>query len=97
MARGGDVKTEFDQGYFDSIMRSAGVQSLERDAAERVLAAAKAAAPVKTGAYKAGLRIEKAEAKYRTVYLVVGTDWKTMLVESRSGVLARALKSAGRG
>lgn len=97
MARGSDVKLDFDQAYFDRVMRSAGVQSLERAAAERVLAAAKASAPVDTGDYRRGLKIEKAEAKYRTVYLVVGTDWKTMLVESRTGNLARALKSAGRG
>ena len=87
---------QFDQSYFDNILRSSGVQALEKAAAERVLAAAKASAPVDTGDYKAGLRIEKAEAKHRTVYLVVGTDWKTLLIEAKLGVLARALKSAGR-
>lgn len=88
---------KFDQSFFDSIMRSAGVQSLEMEAAQRVLAQAQATAPVDTGAYKAGLQIVRAERKYRTAYLVEGTDEKTMLVESKTGNLARALKSAGRG
>ncbi len=88
---------KFDQSYFDSIMRSADVQSLEMEAAQRVLSAAQAKAPVKSGDYKAGLRITRAERKYRTAYLIEGTDPKTMLVESKTGNLARALKSAGRG
>ena len=96
MARKGQTSIEFNQAYFDSILRSSGVQSLEKAAAEKVLAAAKASAPEDTGDYKKGLRIEKAEAKYRTVYLVTGTDPKTLLIESKTGNLARALKSAGR-
>lgn len=92
-----DVKIEFDQQFFDTILRSSGVQSLERQAAEKVLAAAKANAPYKTGAYRRGLRIEKTEARFRTVYLVTGADPKTLLIESKTGNLARALKSAGRG
>lgn len=92
-----DAKVEFDQGFFDSLMRSAGIQSLQQAAAQRVLAAAQASAPVKTGAYKRGLRIAKADHKYRTTYLVEGTDPHTLLVEAKTGNLARALKSAGRG
>ena len=97
MARAGQTSVEFNQSFFDSIMRSAGVQSLQLAAAERVLAAAKASAPVKTEDYKLGLRITRAERKYRTAFLVTGTDPKTLLIEAKLGVLARALKSAGRG
>ncbi|MSS84969.1 HK97 gp10 family phage protein [Actinomycetaceae bacterium WB03_NA08] len=97
MAVKGQTYIEFNQVFFDDILRESGVQSLERQAAEKVLAAAKANAPYDTGAYQRGLRIEKAEARFRTVYLVTGTDPKTLLVESKTGNLARALKSAGRG
>ena len=97
MGSPGQVEIEWDQSFFDNIMRSAGVQSLEKAAAERVLAVAQATAPVDTGDYQRGLRIVKAERKYRTAYLVEGTDWKTLLVESKTGNLARALKTAGRG
>lgn len=97
MARKGQTTIVFNQKYFDAIMRSSGVQSLEREAAERVLARAKATAPYDTGDYQRGLRIRRAERKYRTAFLVEGTDWKTLLVEAKTGNLARALKSAGRG
>ena len=96
MARKGQTTIVFNQKYFDAIMRSSGVQQLELQAAQRVLAAAQASAPVDTGAYRAGLRITKAERRYRTAYLVDGTDPKTLLIEAKTGNLARALKSAGR-
>jgi len=92
-----DVQVKFDQGFFDNLMRSAGIQSLQQAAAQRVLAAAQASAPVRTGAYKRGLRITKAEHKYRTTYLVEGTAPHTLLVDAKTGNLARALKAAGRG
>lgn len=97
MAGGGKTSVEFNQSFFDSIMRSAGVQSMQQAAAERVLQRAKATAPVRTGAYRDGLHIARAERKYRTAFLVVGSAPHTLLVEAKTGNLARALKSAGRG
>lgn len=85
---------DFDDAYFKRILRSAGVDSLTREAAERVYARAYAAAPVATGDYQRGLMVRKERAATRDVYLVVGTDWKTLLVESKTGNLARALKGA---
>lgn len=88
---------EFNQQFFDTIMRSSGVQSLQRSVAERVLAQAKATAPVGEGDYRDGLRIEVRASRYRDAFLVVGNDWKTLILESKGGYLARALKSAGKG
>ena len=45
------------------------------------------------GAYKAGLAVEAKRSAHRTVYRVVGHDKKTMLVESKTGNLVRALKA----
>lgn len=90
------TQVQFDQSFFDTILRSSGVESLALAAAKRVLSTAQASAPVDSEDYKSGLRIERAEGKYRTVFLVTGTDWKTLLIEAKLGVLARALKSAGR-
>lgn len=87
----------FNNRFFDQILRTAPVQAVQQEVAERVLAAAKANAPVDSGAYKNSLHIRKAERGYRTAYLVEGTDPKTLLIESKRGNLARALKSAGRG
>lgn len=88
---------QFNQKYFDEILRSSGVQRMQLELAEKVLAKAKATAPEESGDYKRGLHIERAERGYRFAFLVVGDDWKTLLVESQTGNLARALKSVGRG
>lgn len=88
------VSIRFNQGFFDTILRSSKVTEMTDAAAERALAAARANAPVDTGAYRAGLHVEHHEAKYRTTSRVVGGDEKTLLVESRTGNLARALKAA---
>ena len=55
---------------------------------------AKAHAPVDTGAYRDGLQIEEVKHAHRTACMVVGTDPKTLLVESRTGNLRKALKLA---
>lgn len=87
----------FNPRYFDTILKSSGVRSLTKATADAVLARARSAAPVNTGAYREGLRVELRESRYRNVYRVVGTDRKTLLIEARTGNLARALKAVGRG
>ncbi len=84
----------FSDEYFDDILHSAGVQALTRRAADKALAYAKANAPVDTGAYRAGLRIQPVQHAHRTTLMVVGTDPKTLLVESQTGNLRKALKAA---
>ena len=93
----GQTIVEFNPAFFDTIMRSAGVQRLTDAAAERVLAAAKASAPVETGDYRDGLHIEHYDAKYRRTTRVVGDDAKTLLVEAKTGNLARAMQKARTG
>lgn len=91
------TEVKFNNQFFDTVLRTAPVQRVQEEAAQRVLARARADAPVDSGAYKRGLRIRKAERGYRTAYLVEGTDEKTLLIEAQRGTLARALKSVGRG
>lgn len=57
------------------------------------LANIRATAPVDTGAYRDGFRIEVHKSAHRNSYRVVGHDWKTILLESKGGYLARALKA----
>ena len=94
MARAGDTKIVFNQKYFDAILRESKVEAVVDAAAEKVLAAAKASAPVDTGDYRNSLHIEHHNAKYRRSARVVGDDDKTMLIEAKSGNLARAVKAA---
>lgn len=84
---------KFEDANFEWILKSAGVKALTKRAAEKALAYAVEHAPVKTGAYRAGLQIKTVEHAHRTTYLVVGTAPHTMLVEARTGNLRKALKA----
>ena len=87
------VTVKFNDKYFDELLNSAGVKAMTRRAAEKVLESAKANAPVDTGAYRAGLQIQEVQHAHRTTCMVVGHDPKTLLVESETGNLRKALKA----
>mgnify|MGYP006863341520 FL=1 len=87
------VMVKFNDKYFDELMNSAGVKAMTRRAAEKTLEYAKSHAPVDTGAYRDGLQIEEVKHARRTTCMVVGTDPKTLLVESKTGNLRKALKA----
>lgn len=89
---------EFNNAFFEELGGSPAVEALVVAAAKRVEGAAKAAAPVDTGAYRAGIHVEvRRHRKLRTVALVVASDPKSMIIESKRGTLARALQAAKRG
>jgi hypothetical protein len=94
MPRAGQTSVEFNQAFFDNIMKSAGVEQLTKSAAEKVASIARSTAPVATGSYRDQIRVVVRESRYRRVYRVIGNDPKTLLIESRTGNLARALKAA---
>lgn len=95
MAKSARVRIEFNESFFDAVLNSQGVRNLVRSKAEQVLAAAQASAPVETGAYRAGLRLTTRQSAHRQVCVVAGTDPKTLLVESKTGNLARSLRKVG--
>lgn len=94
MARSGQTKVEFNPGYFETVLRQSKVEQLTDDAAKRALNSARANAPVDTGAYQRGLRLKHHNSRFRRTSRVVGEDRKTLLIESKTGNLARALKAA---
>jgi hypothetical protein len=96
MARSGDMDMKFSHSLADEVLRAPKVVEQVRSIAEAGLQNAKSSAPVDSGAYRDGLHLERKEAKFRTVYRVVGSDPKTMLIEAKRGVLARALKALRR-
>lgn len=83
---------QFNNAFFEELGRSAGVSALVVGVAEEIAAIARSTAPVDTAAYKEAITVE---LKYqdRSVALVVGHDPKTLLIESKTGNLARALRS----
>lgn len=94
MAKSGDTNVEFNEKYFESVLRQSKVEAVTDAAGNRALTTAKANAPVDTADYQRGLHIEHHESRYRRTTRVVGDDNKTMLIESKTGNLARALKAA---
>lgn len=88
---------QFNDSFFEELGKSAGVERLTKAAAEKVASAARSSAPVDTGDYKRRLVVVKKQSSKRTVYLVKGTDPKTMLIESKTGNLARSLRTLRRG
>lgn len=94
MPAAGQTTVDFNNSFFDEMLNSAGVRALTRGAAEKALNIARANAPVDTGAYRDGLQVEAVQHAHRTTYRVVGTDAKTMLIESQTGNLVKVLKKA---
>lgn len=89
--------------FFEEIGKSEAVVSLCQSAADRIAARARASAPVSTRSddktphsYRDAIHTQKRESRYRTVVEVVASDPISIIVESRTGNLARALKSEGR-
>jgi hypothetical protein len=72
------------------LLKSADVRSALTKRAERVLAKAKADAPVATGAYRDGLHIDQATTD-RAVVRVAGATDHDFIVEANTGNLARSL------
>ncbi|MEV8336977.1 HK97 gp10 family phage protein [Leucobacter sp. NPDC077196] len=95
MARSGDTEFTPNPAFFESVLRQPGVERIVDESAARALTKAKANAPVDTGEYRDGLHIEHRESRYRRSARVVGSDPKTMLIESKTGNLARSLKGIG--
>lgn len=94
MARSGDTNIEFNERFFETVLREPRVEALVDGVAGRALGIAQANAPVDTEEYRDGLHIEHHESRYRRTTRVVGDDEKTLLIESKTGNLARALKGA---
>ena len=94
MAKGQSGSIDFNPKFFNNIMKTAGVASLSKAAAEKAAKVARSTAPYKTGDYERGIKVVERDSRYRSTFQVVGTDWKTLLVESKTGNLARALKAA---
>lgn len=86
---------EFDPGFFDWLNHQPGIEEATKQAADKVLAVAKATAPVATGEYRDDLSVEKSDRAGRPVYRVGAPDTDySLAIEARTGHLARAVKQA---
>jgi len=76
------------------LLKSPEVRATLRARAEAVAARARASAPVNTGDYRNSIAVESATTD-RAVERVVAKDRKSLIIESRTGNLARALGAEG--
>ena len=90
------VKVNLHSPGVRELLHEDGIREELRRHAERVLQVARDNAPVKSGAYRDSIHIENATTD-RAVVRVVADDEKAMLIESRTGNLARAVDAAGGG
>lgn len=90
------AEVQINNKFFEDLGRSPEVTRLCVEAAEKIAAAARATAPVDSGDYRRGIRVEVVARAHRNVALVVGADPKTMLIESTTGNLARSLNQVKR-
>ena len=88
---------KFNDSFFDELGHSAAVQALVKSKAEQIASAARASAPVDTGAYRAGIHVEVTRSAHRVIAKVVASADDSMLVESHTGNLARAARSVTGG
>jgi hypothetical protein len=72
------------------LLKSEGVRALLREKAEGVAARAESSAPVKSGEYRDSIRVESATTD-RAVERVIATAPHALIVEAKTGNLARAL------
>lgn len=88
------AKVKLNSRGVGDLLKSDAVRASLTVRAERILAAAKASAPVVTGNYRNGLKIVQ-DTTDRAAVRVAGTAPHSHLVEANHGTLARAL-DAGR-
>lgn len=92
MAR--SVRIEWDGRAVGEILTSDAVRATLTERAERVLAKAKADAPVASGAYRDGLHLIQ-DTTDRAVVRVSGATDHDWFVEAATGNLARSIDAAG--
>lgn len=77
------------------LLNSAGVVAALEARARPVLAAAQADPHDASGDYERGLQIQTQTGRTRARVKVVSTDYKGHILESKYGILSRALDAAG--
>ena len=83
----------FNNAFFDELSVSGPVTELCVEAAERVAEIARTGVPRITGDYADGISVAVKRQK-RSVALVLANDPKSLIIESKTGNLARALRAA---
>lgn len=87
------MTVKFNNQFFEDLSVSEPVTELVVEAANRVADIARSTAERDTGAYANSIGVSVKHQK-RSVALVTASDPKSLIIESKTGNLARALKAA---
>lgn len=85
------------QAGFQKLAHSRQVANVCKKYADVVAGIARASAPVDTGEYAGGIHAIIEDHPSRVTAQVVASDPKSLIIESRTGNLARALNAVKRG
>jgi hypothetical protein len=83
---------EFPKDFFDQLSMSAPVKAAVDEMTEAIADTARQTAPEDTGEYRDGITTASKLQK-RYVGLVIASDPKSLLIESKTGNLARAARA----
>lgn len=89
------MATTWDNDAMDELARGAGITGAVVEAAERIAAQVRSDAPVESGDYKNSIQVT-VKLQRRSVALVESTDPKALVIEAKTGVMARAAKKSAR-
>lgn len=89
------MATTWDNAAMNELARSAGITGAVVKAAEKIADQVRADAPVDSGDYKASIGVT-VKHQERSVALVISTDPKALVIEAKTGVMARAAKKSAR-
>lgn len=79
----------------DALTHDPGIVAVVRDATDKIAATARSDAPVATKDYKNGIST-RIKYQKRAVGVVEATDPKSLIIEAKTGTLARAVKKNAR-
>ncbi|QOT16482.1 HK97 gp10 family phage protein [Paenarthrobacter sp. YJN-5] len=82
---------QFNNDFFEKLGRSPEVVGLCVEMAEKIATTARSTAPRDSNAYAESIHVEVVRRNRRNAALVIAADPKSMLIESKTGNLARAL------
>jgi siroheme synthase len=88
------TRVVFNSKAAEELLKSPEVRAMLHQRAEAVAARARSDAPTNTGDYRNSIAVEDATTD-RAVVRVVARDWKSLIIESKTGNLVRALGSEG--
>lgn len=94
MAKAVNVEVEINEKFFNRIGHDQSISQLTHTIAEAAAIEARATAPYDTGDYQRSIHTRKVTSKRRTMWQVIADDWKSAILEAKTGNLRKAVNRA---